>query len=343
MLRLIRSARPRAVPAAALSLSPILHRSLFGFPSSSSSSSSSSLSSLPDLSSSSIPSVDPSLLPLLFGVVLANAVTSDDDNAEQALHSPPWVVRSSSPGAGLGAFATEDIDLGRLLIAERPLCAWPNGIGQAEARELFDRMSDRQKEVFMSLTDGGEATQGRLDEIRVRRACNGFSLPVPGVDGSEGKNVGFVFPKIASTPNATQVMNWTTLRLELYAITPIPLNTEITIEYLPSLITLTHSERRSALRTSFGFTSCLCPTCTASPAQIAASDARRMEIKRLVGTLRGGVKDRKRTLEGMERIRVLCEEEGVRGLPDFGDENVNHSFAVYKTLHARQQRAAEGN
>ncbi|GAA5886933.1 hypothetical protein JCM6882_009390 [Rhodosporidiobolus microsporus] len=299
-----------------------------------------------ELASSSIPSVSADLLPLLFAVVLANAVTSDDEDAEAALHTPPWTVRAADSGAGQGAFASRPIALGEMLIAERPLCVWPNGLSEEEARRLFEQMSEKQKRVFLELTDGGDEVRGKLDEVRVRRACNAFSLPVPGVEGAgKGRNMGFVFPKIARvnhscSPNCAQVMNWNTLRLELYAVAPVPTGTELTIEYLPNLITLTKLERQNALKTSFGFSRCLCPTCTAAPDEIVRSDARRREIRELVNGLRGGVKDRKRTLERMERVRVLCEEEGVRGLPDFGDESVNSSFAVYKALYARSQASA---
>ncbi|GAA6035499.1 hypothetical protein JCM8097_000282 [Rhodosporidiobolus ruineniae] len=342
MHRIVRTARPllkRARPSPTSST----FSSSRSFWSSSSSSSSSAVEAIPELASSSIPSVSADLLPLLFGVVLANAVSSDDDEQEAALHSPPWTVRTSSNGEGVGAFASRDIEFGETLISERPLAVWPNGIGEEEARRLFDQMSPKQQQVFMSLTDGGPEVRGKLDEIRVRRACNAFSLPVPGVDGvGGGKTMSFVFPKIARVnhscaPNAAQVMNWNTLRLELYAVSPISSGTEVTIEYLPNLITLTRSERQSALKTSFGFSRCLCGVCTASPEDVARSDTRRTEIKQLVGGLRAGVKDRKATMERMERIRALCEEEGVRGLPDFGDEQINSSFAVYKTLHARSQ------
>ncbi|GAA5831694.1 hypothetical protein JCM11251_000796 [Rhodosporidiobolus azoricus] len=302
---------------------------------------SSAVETTSELASSSIPSVSADLLPLLFAVVLANAVTSDDEELEASLHSPPWTVRSATDGAGLGAFASRDIGMGEMLIAERPLCVWPNGIDEQQARELFDQMSEKQKKVFMDLTDGGEEARGKLDPIRLRRACNGFNLPAPGFGGvGKGRNMGFVFPAIARSPNCAQVMNWNTLRLELYAVTPVSAGSELNIEYLPNLLTLTRLERQNALMTSFGFSRCLCPVCTAPPDEVAKSDARRREIREIVNGLRGGARDRKRTMERMERVRVLCDEEGIKGLPDFGDESINSSFAVYKTLYARSQGAS---
>ncbi|GAA5852041.1 hypothetical protein JCM8547_000138 [Rhodosporidiobolus lusitaniae] len=338
MYRFIRAARPLLKPTARAARYALPAHVRRNFWSSSSSSASSAVEATAELASSSIPAVDPSLLPLLFGVVLANAVSSSDEDEEAGLHTPPWTVKISSAGEGLGAFAARDIGMGEMLIAERPLAVWPSSLNEEQARALFEQLTGKQKEVYMALTDGGEEVRGKLDEIRVRRACNAFSLTTPGVDGvGLGKSMSFVFPTIASASNATQVMDWNTLRLELYAISPIPSSTEITIEYLPTLITLTRSERQFALKTSFGFSRCLCSVCTAPPEEVARSDARRTEIKQLVGGLRGGVTDRKKTMGTMERIRQLCEEEGVNGLPDFGDESVNSAFAVYKTLYARSQ------
>lgn len=341
-----------------------------------SSSSSSSVETAADLASSSIPSVDPLLLPLLFGVVLSNAVTSEDDEEEAALHSPPWIVKTSSAGEGVGAFASRDIAMGEMLIAERPLAVWPSRLDEAQAKELFERMNARQQKVFMALTDGGAEVRGQLDEIRVRRACNAFSLPVPGVSGVGAEtSMSFVFSKIARVnhswcvprplfssprrmtecsfyqrtkrntshectlflcfplppssplkvirtrlPSYTfRFSQWNTLRLELFAISPIPSSTEVTIEYLPGLIVHTHSERQFALKTSFGFSRCLCKVCTAPLEERKASDARRREIKYLSGGLQGGVRDRKKTMETMGKIHRLCQEEGVHGLPDFGE------------------------
>lgn len=108
-----------------------------------------------------------------------------------------------------------------------------------------------------------------------------------------------------------------TLRMEVFSIAPIPAGSEVLIEYIPGLITQTKAERQAALYESFGFDQCLCAVCTAPPSEIAKSDDRRREIKRLSETLEG-VKDREATLAKFERIRVLLQEEGFKGLPAFG-------------------------
>lgn len=176
---------PRAVPAA--------RRSFFW----SSSSSSAAAASATDLAANHVPSVAPDLLPLLFGVLLAHAAVDESDD-EKTLHSPPWRVESFGD-KGFGAVAARDIKRGERLISERPLCCWPNNLSADEAQRLFDAMSEPEQRAFMALAKTeGSGGVSNLDEIRARRATNGFSIPLPAADGSlMGRSVAMVFPKIA--------------------------------------------------------------------------------------------------------------------------------------------------
>ncbi|TNY18753.1 hypothetical protein DMC30DRAFT_37797 [Rhodotorula diobovata] len=338
-----RSCRPRARPTSYPAPLPALRRSFFW----SSGSGSSAGAAAADLASTHIPTVAPDLLPLLFGVVVANAAF-DDDQDEDKLTSPPWEVRSFGD-KGAGAVASRDIQMGELLIAERPLMVWPNGINAEEAKKLFDGLTPREQEVFMALSPGtdGEGLVQRLDEIRARRATNGFSIPLPSVPGltAGGRSVAMVFPKIARlnhscTPNATQVMNFQTLRMEVYAIRPIAKGEELNIEYLPGSVTRTSDERRNLLAMHFNFPRCLCAVCSASPEHVAQSDTRRREIRQISETIKAGRSDRKATVAKMERIRVLLNEEGYKALPDFGDEGLNTSFRIFLSLHAQSSEPA---
>jgi hypothetical protein len=225
MFRITRSLRVTGMKPRTTILAPTIfsvpsatyHRSFW------SSSSSTSVETAADLASSSIPSVDPLLLPLLFGVILSNAVTSDDEEEEANLHSPPWIVKTSSAGEGVGAFASRDIKMGEMLIAERPLAVWPSRLDEAQAKELFERLNERQQRVFMSLTDGGDAVRGKLDEIRVRRACNAFSLPAPGVSGvGPETSMSFIFPKIARINHSWFVYLLLPLNLQLLTTLTAP-------------------------------------------------------------------------------------------------------------------------
>lgn len=148
--------------------------------------------------------------------------------------------------------------------------------------------------------------------------------------------------------------------MEVYSITSVSPGTEVTIEYLP-LVTQTRSERQQSLKNSFGFDSCLCSLCTGSVEEVQASDARRSEVRTIADSLRGGRKDRKATMEKLERIRVLLKEEGYNGLPEFGalkgcvvvlcrfadsssrrvlfaeDTSISNAYAVFASMHQRAQ------
>ncbi|GAA5947674.1 hypothetical protein JCM3765_001028 [Sporobolomyces pararoseus] len=332
MQRLFRSARPTFSKATTRPRTISAPRRSFFW------SGSSGSSAAVDLAPTSIPHASQDLLPFLFGVVLANA--ADEDDVDK-LHSPPWKVTSMA-GKGFGAVAEKDLELGELLIAERPLCIWPANLDERQARELFEQLDEREQKVYMDLAPC-VATDVELDEVRSRRAANGFSIALPSVPGYCGtQTVAMMFPKISRinhscTPNASQVMNFMTLRMEVFSVAKVPSGTEVTIEYVPGLITQTWAERQKALHESFGFDKCLCEVCSASPTEIAKSDSRRLEIKRLSETLEG-VKDREATLAKFERIRVLLEEEGFKGLPAFANSNVSSAFRVYLGLRARAQR-----
>lgn len=159
-----------------------------------------------------------------------------------------------------------------------------------------------------------------------------------------------------------RVEQFMTLRMEVFSITRVPEGTEVTIEYQPGMMAMTKAERDAALFESFGFERCLCELCSSPPDVIAKSDERRREIKELSETLEGA-SDRAATFTKLERIRVLLEEEGFKGLPAFGssssfsltlvrirrarslmdrfltaDAGVSSAFRVYLSLRARAQR-----
>lgn len=107
--------------------------------------------------------------------------------------------------------------------------------------------------------------------------------------------------------------------MEIYTLTAHSLSSEISIEYLPTLITQTYAERQLSLQASFGFKACLCELCTGSVEKRSQSDARRIEIKELSEGLRREAGDRKKTVQKLGRIRLLMKEEGYSGLPEFGE------------------------
>jgi len=119
----------------------------------------------------SIPHVDPSLLPVLFAIILtilapAHTDEGEDEDGNDTLHNPPWVVTDfSADGKGFGAVAARDIHLGERLIAERPVCVWPQGLSPQKANELFEVMDPHAQKVFMELA----RTEGRKSAFTTSR------------------------------------------------------------------------------------------------------------------------------------------------------------------------------
>lgn len=92
--------------------------------------------------------------------------------------------------------AARDLARGELLVAERPLCVWPQGLSGVQAQELFSQMGEREQKVFMQLAvTEGEGSKG-MGEILARRATNGFAVQLP-LGGNGPRTVSMVFPKIA--------------------------------------------------------------------------------------------------------------------------------------------------
>lgn len=94
--------------------------------------------------------------------------------------------------------------------------------------------------------------------------------------------------------------------------------TELTIEYIPSLTTLSRQARQKLLFASFGFEKCYCHVCTLPEDEGSKSDARREEIGQLVEALRSQVSGGKSgMMERLQRIYDLLQEEQYIGLPEF--------------------------
>ncbi|KAI5474602.1 hypothetical protein MNV49_002756 [Pseudohyphozyma bogoriensis] len=83
--------------------------------------------------------------------------------------------------------------MGELLVAERPLCVWPQGLTPEGINELYSALSPRQQSVFMSLATNEQKEREGMDPLLARRGTNGFSVTLP----VGGRTVGMVFPSIA--------------------------------------------------------------------------------------------------------------------------------------------------
>lgn len=117
---------------------PISNRNFFN------SSNSNSIPIIEELLSNSLPNIEPTLFPLIIAVLLA----SNDEDEEEDLHNPPWRVEDfSKEGLGFGAVANQNITKGQLLIAERPICIWSQGLTTlVRTRNRFDSFSKLEVE-----------------------------------------------------------------------------------------------------------------------------------------------------------------------------------------------------
>jgi hypothetical protein len=111
-------------------------------------------------------------------------------------------------------------------------------------------------------------------------------------------------------PNADHAIDWSNLRMTVYASAPIAAGAEICIEYVP-LLAAPRSSRQALLREHFGF-DCACAACSRSPDEVAASDGRRGQLSQLVERVAmagviGTPEGRRAAVDGLERIRDLLE------------------------------------
>ena len=152
-----------------------------------------------NLSADALPSITSDYTALLLGVVLS-ATTSPSEEIES------FKVVESEAGKGYGVLATRRIDRGEIIISERPLCVWEQGLTIEIARKRFDQLSPIQQKAYMELCPAQEGLQGVENEILSRRAANGFAinLPpladgmvVPGFEEGTEHPLGFVFSRIS--------------------------------------------------------------------------------------------------------------------------------------------------
>lgn len=86
---------------------------------------------------------------------------------------------------------------GERLIAERPLCIWPQNLSQEQAAHLLAGLDDSARNAYLALSRSDEANH-KTDQVRAIRATNGFAVQLPSPDDqAPGKTAPMVFPQIA--------------------------------------------------------------------------------------------------------------------------------------------------
>ncbi|KAK7990674.1 hypothetical protein PG990_014954 [Apiospora arundinis] len=202
------------------------------------------------------------------------------------------VLRESSASAkGAGLFATRDLERGRRVLCEDPLleCSEPS---QAASGRRGDgsRLSDQEMQRLAQLPAGpGQSFQVLSGAARLplhsllgggggARLTNTIKYNQVRIATAKHPMVGFYTAATSHScsPNAYLSHNETTNTLDLYLVHPVKKGEEITVSYFQDDYACPQSVRAQRLQ-KWRFT-CACACCTTN---LAASDARRNEIKRL--------------------------------------------------------------
>ena len=149
---------------------------------------------------------------------------------------PPGVTAfeiRETESAGLGAFATRDIQLGERLIAEAPLALWSVPLGgaatasghAAELTKVIDRLAPAQREAFLSLSQ--TPMHGATKSIAGTWLTN--ALPIEDEAADDGREAAAVFATIsrlnhACSPNCHREWNSRLSKLTVHAQRAITLS-----------------------------------------------------------------------------------------------------------------------
>lgn len=134
-------------------------------------------------------------------------------------------------------------------------------------------------------------------------------------------------------------MDWSGLKMTVYATTDIEPSQEICIEYQSGLVQKTRDERRQALKRDFGF-DCHCSVCAQQGEALAKSDGRRREINAIVNALGEGQMPNKDAMwKTLERLEALLDLEGYKAMPEFTHQRVSDAYVGFRTIKQQRQAA----
>ncbi|KAF8591720.1 SET domain-containing protein [Ramaria rubella] len=225
-----------------------------------------------------------------------------------------------SPGKGKGLFATHAIQLGQLIVVERPSTLMPTVIPmpgnitlEGFYRRILDYLTKKDRQIVLSLANCKGPEHPTLAGII---ATNGIKISLKG--GTE--DYAGLFPTISRVnhscgPNSAWRFNYNTFTLCLYATRNIPSGTEITAAYLSP--GWSGAKRLYELNRRYKFT-CTCPYCTGPSS--ANSDLARKELEdwylknyNYDKWIADPKRDRNALIKSSLKALVMVEKEGVQG------------------------------
>ncbi|KAL1747751.1 hypothetical protein HDZ31DRAFT_31088 [Schizophyllum fasciatum] len=186
---------------------------------------------------------------------------------------------ASNPNAGLGMFARREIEMGDLILAERPLAVAPAALLDTGSSDLLEclvgSMDEEARGRLLALANCHNEDACRALGIFKTNGIGLGDLLIYGGPVQDHSYVG-VFARASRTnhscsPNAVYHFDLPSFTLQLRAIRHLEAGEEIYISYCDTLLQPT-AMRQQALQ-SYGFR-CTCTACLTSE----TSDARRAKI-----------------------------------------------------------------
>ncbi|TFK71977.1 hypothetical protein BDN72DRAFT_836904 [Pluteus cervinus] len=238
--------------------------------------------------------------PLLPGLGYCPGVCLFPSGLKEALESMPdfpslnpsfmrpdivYEIRNSLiPNAGVGMFATEDLDVGDMIIMEYPFLSQPqetpyvpgpNSDPDMFMRALFRRLPQEGQDIFWSLHNCKPI--GPSSKMKGIFDTNGLPMDLrPGDPVYVGlsKNISRINHSCVRNAQVTwslQEWSW-----RVWALQPIKKGDEITISYVPP--DLPRLARQQILRDNYSISSCICSCCSLPPALVKQSDENRIRL-----------------------------------------------------------------
>ncbi len=201
----------------------------------------------------------------------------------------------SSPGKGLGVFATRPIPRGYRIVCEKPIMTAlrePGFLDIHHVYDQFDRLSQEDQDKYFTL----HTAQEKIDFIlpstnkilprpirhRIAKAVsifetNGFRLETSTESGTSGVFATTSRFNHSCTPNANQDWNTNIGSLTVHAVKNITVAEEITIPY----VFLCSDRRQRQLSLEGWYFKCSCFACDMFRPNWKVSEKRRRQIYRL--------------------------------------------------------------
>ncbi|TFK71976.1 hypothetical protein BDN72DRAFT_957695 [Pluteus cervinus] len=207
------------------------------------------------------------------------------DPSFMRFHDVHEIRKSSIPNAGMGMFATENMDVGDMIIKEYPFLAQPqatpympgpNGTDpEMFLLALFRQLPKDGQDIFWSLHNC--RPNGPYSKMKGVFDTNALPMDLrPGDPLFAGLAKDISRINHSCTPNAQVTWSLLEWSWRVWALQPIKKGDEITISYIP--LDLSRFARQDILRDNYAISPCICPSCLLPPAQGKQSDENRKRL-----------------------------------------------------------------